>query len=146
VFVRFQPDAKGRWKPAEWRIPGYPAEILRQVPHQRIARAVQANEQVKQALATRLAEPAEEGFAHAFGVAVRDRPIVISRPKGRNLDDNFYAHVGHVYRQAVGSGLKNPRQAIAEAARVSPDTAGRWIYEARKRHFIPKTTPGKVTS
>jgi hypothetical protein len=145
VFVRFEPTAKGRWKAVEWSIPGYPADVLRQVPYQRIMRAVQASDEVKEVLNDRLAEPAEEGFRHAFGVAVRDEPIVITRPKGRNLDDNFYGHVAYVYRQAIGKGL-NPRQAIAEAAGVAPDTAGRWIYQARKRGFIPKTTPGKVTT
>jgi hypothetical protein len=70
--------------------------------------------------------------------------LLIERPPGRRLDDSFYQRIGVVYRQAVGRGMK-PRQAIAEAASVSPDVAGRWIYQARKRGLIPKTSAGKVT-
>jgi hypothetical protein len=39
----------------------------------------------------------------------------------------------------------NPRSAIAEAAKVSTDVAGRWVREARKRGFLPATDPGKVS-
>jgi hypothetical protein len=145
LFVRFEPGAKGSWKPAEWSIPSYPPEELRQIPFLRIQRAVQANEGVKKELAKRLGEAAEPGFRNAYGVAERGKPLTISRPKGRNLSDGFYASVAIAYKHAVGSG-ENPRQAIAEAAGVAADTAGRWIYEARKRQFIPKTTPGKVNA
>jgi hypothetical protein len=145
VFVRFEPDAKGQWKPAEWAIPGYRDDVLRQVPHNRIRKAVAADEQLKAKLAGRLSEEPEPGFRSAFGEAERHKPIQLRRPKSRRLDDVFYRQVAYAYRQAIGRGL-NPRQAIADAAGVSPDVAGRWIYQARKRELIPRTTPGKVSA
>jgi hypothetical protein len=145
LFVRFEPDAGGRWAAAEWRIPGYPDDVLRQVPYNRIRKAVDADERIRDELARRISELPEPGFDGAFGEPERSKPIRLVRPKGRRLDDSFYQQVAVTYRQAIGRGL-NPRQAIAEAATVSPDVAGRWIYEARKRDLIPKTTPGKVTA
>ena len=37
---------------------------------------------------------------------------------------------------------------IAEDAGVTPEVAGRWIYEARKpeRGFLPPTSPGRVSA
>ena len=67
----------------------------------------------------------------------------LERPEGRNLPDEFYATVADRYRDAAARGL-NPRSAIAEAAEVSTDVAGRWVREARKRGFLPATEPGKV--
>jgi hypothetical protein len=148
VFVQFEPDAQGNWKATHWDIPEYPPPVMRQVPFQRIKRAVNASESVRTELANRLPDEYEiEGFRGAFAEPVRDRgkPIRLVRPRGHRLPDSFYASVALAYRQAVGRGL-NPRQAIAEAAGVSPDVAGRWIYQARKRELIPKTSPGKVTA
>jgi hypothetical protein len=144
AFIRLEPDAQGRWQAAEWNIPAYPPDVLRRIPHHRILQAVKASDRLIDELANRFEEEAEPGFRHAFGEPERGKPILITRPRGRRLDDSFYARVAFVYRQAVGRGLK-PRAAIAEAADVSPDVAGRWIYEARKRGLIPKTRPGKVT-
>jgi hypothetical protein len=145
VFVRFEPDAKGRWHAVEWSLPGYPPDELRRIPFHRIALAVAADEQVTDKLAARFEEEAELGFRNAYGEAQRRAPLILRRPPGRRLDDSFYQQVGLVYRQAIGRGHK-PRQAIASAAGVSADVAGRWIYEARKRGLIPKTKPGKVTA
>ena len=145
LFVRFEPDAQGRWHAAEWSIPGYPPDELRRIPYHSIAQAVSANDRVTEELAARLEEKPEPGFRGTFGEPERGKPILITRPRGRRLDDDFYGRVAFVYRQAVGRGLK-PRAAIAEAAGVSPDVAGRWIYQARKRGLIPKTRPGKVTA
>jgi len=145
LYVRFEPDAQGNWKPAEWRIPGnYPADVLRKIPFHRVEAALAANENVKDELAARFKEPGKPGFSNAYGEVRREAPITIKRPSSHRLDDSFYQQVGFVYRQAVGRGF-NPRQAIADAANVSPDVAGRWIYQARKRGFIPKTRAGKVT-
>jgi hypothetical protein len=144
LWVRFEPTPEGPWKAAEWSVPDYPDAEMRQIPFHRIRKAVGADGRVLEELAARLSEPAEEGFRHAFGEPVRGKPIQITRPKSRRLDDEFYARVADAYRQAVGRGL-NPRQAIAEAAGVSPDVAGRWIYQARRRDLIPKTSAGRVT-
>jgi len=67
----------------------------------------------------------------------------LKRPAGRNLPDEFYATVAERYRDAAGRGL-SPRAAIAEAAGVSADVAGRWVRQARKRGYLPPTEPGKV--
>jgi hypothetical protein len=147
VFVRCEPDAAGRWQPAELSVPHPTPGLLRELPFHRIAAAVNANEAVTAELGKRLAEEPEEGFRAAFGEArpVRTPLAPLKRPPGRRLDDNFYARVALVYKQAVGRGVK-PRLAIAEQAGVSTDVAGRWVREARKRHLIPKTTPCKVTT
>ena len=143
VFVRFEPDSEGRWRAAEASVPRPTPQLFQRIPFHRIELAVSADSMLRDALARRLGEDPEPGFRGAFGEPTRGEPLLIKRPAGRRLDDSFYERVGVVYRQAIGRGLK-PRQAISEAAGVSPDVAGRWIYEARKRGLIPKTTPGKV--
>jgi hypothetical protein len=143
LFVRFEPDRKGRWVAVEWSIPRMAAHEYGQIPFVRVEKAVSADQRVRGKLAERFAEEAEPGFRQAYGEPVRGKPIELVRPKGHRLDDSFYARVALAYRQAVGRGL-NPRQAISEAAGVSSDVAGRWIYEARKRSILPPTSPGKV--
>jgi hypothetical protein len=145
VFVQFEPDPKGRWHAAQCRVPWFEPAELRHIPWERIRKAVQANDRVTNALSARLGEEAPPDLGqHAFGAVRRGEPFPLVRPKGRNLDDRFFDDVARAYRQAIGAGL-DPRQAIADAAGVAPDTAGRWIYRARQKNKIPKTTAGKVT-
>jgi hypothetical protein len=61
---------------------------------------------------------------------------------GRLPVGEFYAAVADRYRDAAARGL-SPRTAIATAADVSTDVAGRWVREARKRGLLPATDPGK---
>lgn len=143
AFVRFEPDTNGRWNAAEWSIPAYPTDVLRRVPYHRIVAGVRADERLQHELAARLTDEPEPGFRGAFGQPRRREPITLERPRSHRLDDNFYERVSVAYRQALGRGLR-PRQAIAKAANVSPDVAGRWIYEARRRRLLPKTRPGSA--
>jgi hypothetical protein len=148
-FVNFGRDKKGQWHPSGALLVDPPtAATVRATPFGRIVLAVNASSEISDALEHHLNDkvpPFSGKFFELFSGFVKEEPIRLRRPRGRNLDDSFYAQVADAYRLAVARGL-NPRAAIAEAASVSPDVAGRWIYEARKtRGLIPKTTPGKVT-
>ena len=67
---------------------------------------------------------------------------MLERPPGRRLNDDFYAQVADVYRRVAGR-QKNPRTVIAEAAGVSTDVAGRWVYEAPEARPPRRDDPGE---
>jgi len=147
-FVRFEPVGK-RW---QWTGVFIPATSVDTPPSQRrVELAVNANPAVSEALTKRLEEPIGPAGTVEFFVAFNGRPIPaepikLKRPSGKRLDDSWYEAVAKAYETALARG-ENPRAAIAKAAGVSPDVAGRWIYEARKpeRGFLPPTEPGKVS-
>lgn len=55
--------------------------------------------------------------------------------------DAFYGRVADAYRQAGGA---TPILALAAAAGVKRGTASRWVHEARRRGYLPPTTPGRA--
>lgn len=148
VAVRFARDAEGEWGP-DGTLFVYPPtqEKLRTIPLRRIVLAVRANEGLRERLAAKLDQVTPEAGSADFWKALTGFPQPelppIERPAGRKLSDEFYATVAERYRDAAARGL-NPRTAIADAASVSTDVAGRWVREARKRAFLPPTQPGKV--
>jgi hypothetical protein len=110
--------------------------------------AVNASESLSAKLEGRLTETSfEPGTLEFFGsfndFVTPEPPLTLSRPERRALSDEWYAEVAATYRAAAARGLK-PRTAIAQAAGVSTDLAGRWVYEARKRGLLAPTTPGSV--
>lgn len=152
VFLRLAPGGDdGIWAPeGTLYVPSLTPEKLRTIPLRRILAAVAASEALRNDLGARLDEPTPEpgpaGFLEPFSGLVHPEPPplgVLKRPPGRRLTDDFYAAVAEKYRTATTRGL-NPRAAIAEAAGTSTDVAGRWVREARKRRYLPPTTPGKV--
>jgi hypothetical protein len=146
VYVRFTPDGT-RWRATELWLRDPSPGLIRALPLNRIVHAVNADGHVAFGLTAGHENPSPADLPAHFKDKRRRivQPLKLERPAGRRLDDTFYERVGFVYRQALGRGSK-PRRAIAEAAGVSDDVAGRWIYEARKRKFIPKTKPGKVSA
>lgn len=151
AFVHFRRESE-RWARGPIFLPGeMTPELLRVVPLRRIELAVSASHSISSALVQRLEEESpplgSSDFYAAFSGYMTSEPIKLERPKTHRLDDDWYRRVADAYRQAVERGL-NPRAAIADAAGVSRDVAGRWIAEARKpsRGFLPKTKPGMVTA
>jgi hypothetical protein len=146
AYVRFAPHGT-RWRAVELWLRDPSPGLLRALPLNRIVHAVNASGQIAFGLKVGHENPSPVDLPAHFKDKRRRivQPLKLERPAGRKLDDSFYERVGFVYRQAVGRGLK-PRRAIAEAAGVTPDVAGRWIHQARNRDFIPKTSPGKVTA
>jgi hypothetical protein len=152
VYVQLRKDDEGRWGPTgALVVPGLTPENIRAVPLRRILLAVEASETFRRNLEKRIDEPAAEPGSDEFRDSFSDwryeaevlEPLKLERPKKRNLPDEFYAQVAGVYRAAVLRGLR-PRTAIAEAAGVSGEVAGRWIRQARRRDYLPETEPGKV--
>jgi hypothetical protein len=149
-FVRFIQDENGRWEAVGLWVDMPTPDVLRSVPLNRISLAANASYAVSAALSARMSEPVHapqtaEFYASFDGFVKYEPPIELKRPKGRRLDDTWYSQVADAYVAATGRGL-NPRASIAEAAGVSPDVAGRWIHQARKRHLLAATKPGKVTT
>jgi hypothetical protein len=150
-YVRFRPDRSDGWSPhGTLYVPGLSPETLRAVPLKRIALAVEASKSLRDALARRCREHVPEvgtpEFYDVFTGWVHDEPpLTLERPKGRALPDEFFAKVAETYRAATIRG-RPPRTAVAEAAGVSTDVAGRWVREARKRKYLPGTEQGKVTA
>ena len=148
IYVQLSKDAEGQWRPAgALFVPGLTPESIRTLPLRRILLAVNASDPLRDDLARRLEEPVEpfgtQEFYDSFSGWPQDELPPLKRPEKRNLPDTFYAEVAARYRDAVLRGLR-PRPAIAEAAGVSGEVAGRWIREARRRGYLPATEPGKV--
>ncbi len=78
------------------------------------------------------------------GMLLEDRPR-LERPAGKRLDDDFYKRVADAYQGAL-TELLNPRQTLARDSGSAPDTVARWVKEARRRGYLPETTPGRVRS
>jgi hypothetical protein len=148
VWVHFLKDSDGRWQPT-WHVgPITPGAANVTIPVRRVALAVNASEAIKAGLEKRMAEkvplPGTAEWVEAFGgFAKPELRFVLERPAGHRLSDAFYLDVARAYRGALERGL-NPRTVIANDTDVSLDVAGRWIYQARKRGFLPKTTSGRV--
>jgi hypothetical protein len=68
----------------------------------------------------------------------------LKRPRGRQLDDAFYAQVATAYLGAVAHGLP-PAKTIAEDSDTPQGTVNRWIATAREKGMLRETTPGKVS-
>jgi hypothetical protein len=149
-FVRVRRGKQGRWAPdGALYVPGLSPETLRAVPLKRILLAVSASESLRASLERRLEQAVPEigtpEFHRAFTSWIHPEPsLTLERPKGRALPDEFFAKVAETYRAATIRGWP-PRTAVAEAAGVSTDVAGRWVREARKRKYLPATEQGKVT-
>jgi hypothetical protein len=146
AYVRFAPDGT-RWRAIELWLGDPTPGLLRALPLNRIEHAVNANGQIAFGLAAGHENPSPADLPAHFKDKRRRivQPLKLERPAGRKLGDAFYERVGLVYRQAVARGLK-PRRAIAEAAGVTDDVAGRWIHQARRRNFLPETKPGTVNA
>jgi hypothetical protein len=149
VALRLTPVADGNWQPVgTLQVQPLAQETLRVLPLRRILLAVAADPGLRASLTARLGDVVPEpvgsdDFLKAFAGYVHAELPPLKRPAGRNLPDEFYATVAERYRDAAARGL-SPRTAIAEAASVSTDVAGRWVRQARKRGYLPATEPGKV--
>jgi hypothetical protein len=73
------------------------------------------------------------------------RRFRLKRPAGKRLDDAFYKDVAHAYQSAVAFGF-NPRKAIVEDTGAADATVAGWVLEARKRRYLPKARPGRVSA
>jgi hypothetical protein len=149
VAVRLAPDVDGNWWPVgSLYVEPLTQENLRLLPLRRILIAVAASPGLRESLTARLDEVIPDTgsveFKQALSGYVHPELPPLERPAGRNLSDEFYAAVADRYRDAAARGL-SPRSAIATAADVSTDVAGRWVREARKRGLLPATNPGKVS-
>jgi hypothetical protein len=149
AFVQFGQGRAGRWEAVALLMIEPSVKSLRSIPIHRIEVAVNADDRVSKQLHDRLDKPVARlglPFLRQFqGYPAAEQPLRLERPASRRLNDAWYKQVANTYRQAAARGLK-PRKAIAETANVSQDVAGRWVYEARKRGFLPRTSPGKVTA
>ena len=132
---------------AELRLVDPTTERLRAVPLGRIEMSAKATTEVVVGLAVLRNEPVPEDLERWFAARPPARmPTTrekLTKPRRGGLDDAFYRRVANAYRVAVANGV-NPRPTIARDAGASPDTVARWVSEARRRGFLPKTTPGKV--
>lgn len=70
-----------------------------------------------------------------------DRPAPLQRPQ--RITDDFLKDVAAQYRWVSASG-ELPGPAMAEQTGAPVRTVQRWVYEARKRGFLPPGRPGRA--
>jgi hypothetical protein len=152
VYVRFalKPDRK-TWRLDRLLLVDPTGDALRGFPLSRVEAAANANALVALGLAVgrNQDDPTDvPGWFRKYRARAKTMEAagryLLERPKSRRLDDAFYARVAEAYRGAVAQGL-NPRQTLARDSGAAPDTVARWVGEARRRHFLPKGQPGKIT-
>jgi hypothetical protein len=78
-------------------------------------------------------------FARGRRTKVDFEKLVSERRRGVRLSDDFLQKVALAYRTAVAEG-RPPTQAVADEVPGSRSSAGRWVFEARKRGFLGATT------
>lgn len=66
----------------------------------------------------------------------------LTRPDGTDPDD-FYRKVAEVYNDVVRE-TSAPAKVLAEEAGVPTATVHRWIFEARRRGFLPPARKGRA--
>lgn len=148
-WVHLDEDEGGLWVPTGALVVlGLTPARLRSLPLNRVLLAVNASGELRRQLADRVDEEVPElgsdGFLSAFSGYLHPEPeVVLERPASHRLPEEFYDEVAKAYTTATALGLR-PRTAIARAAGVSTDVAGRWVREARKLKKLPETTSGKV--
>lgn len=140
------------WRIAELRFVDPTPEAVRSFPLRRIETAANAGGLVPVGLAigrTQEEPPDLWAFfsksAKRAAAAKEAGRFLLERPAGRRLEDGFFVRVAQAYSDAVAAGL-NPRQTLAKDANTSPDTVARWVGEARRRGFLPPTSPGRVAA
>ena len=150
TYVRFalNPDHK-TVRIVDLRMPLPATEALRSLPLARIETAANASGLVMLAFAGQhtLDPPADvpaffRKSRKSYEKATTAGRFLLERPERRRLDDGFYIRVARAYREALALGL-NPRPTLARDSHSAIDTVARWVGEARRRGYLPPTTPGK---
>jgi hypothetical protein len=148
AWLRLEKDRQDKLtRIAALHMPDPTPERLRDTPLKRIHAAVtmRGAGAVQLALALRINEPPPDLSSRPKdGVRLSQR-YRLKRPARRRLDDNFYKDVAHAYQSAVAFGL-NPREAIVADTGAADATVAAWVGEARRRDYLPKGRPGKVTA
>jgi hypothetical protein len=66
--------------------------------------------------------------------------VMVSRPKSKRYDDDFYRRVARAYVRAKHQA-GNPVKVMAEANKVPVSTIQRWVREARRRGMLIADRP-----
>ena len=150
TYVRFalNPDHK-TVRIVDLRMPLPTTEALRSLPLARIETAANAGAIVMLAFAMQHTQDPPADVPDFFRKNRKRHEkstaagrFILERPEGRRLDDGFYIRVAKAYSDALARGL-NPRPTLARDTQSAVDTVARWIGEARRRGYLPPTTPGK---
>jgi hypothetical protein len=111
-----------------------------------------ANSEYRQALLDRLEDEQdlwsdsagkEQAKARRAAKATASADAGLSIPAGREYGDDFYRQVADVYGRLAAS-THRPAAVIAERNGVPVRTVHRWVYEARRRGFLPGGSRGKA--
>lgn len=148
AYVRFTLNTDRKtWRIAEIRVLDPTSDALRSFPFSRIENGANAHSAVVLGLAVGRKAKAPPDVSKMFkGLepAPHDR-LRLRRPKGKQLDVDFYKAVALAYKGALAEGC-DPRQTLARDSGAAPDTVARWVSEARRRGYLPPAQPGKVSA
>jgi len=128
-----------RWYIARLLVNVPTGELLRDVPLARIETAVNADPGIRKWVE----QSADEETIERAKRDARRRPKLKRPATRRELDDAFYERVADAYRGAAAHGLR-PTKTLSEESDTPPGTVNRWIAEARRRGYLPATSPGRT--
>jgi len=77
----------------------------------------------------------EKEISQAYKTVIRGALLPRESAPGGRLADSHYEQVAKIYREAVAAG-ERPTKAVRDALHVASSTAGRYVMEARNRHFL----------
>jgi hypothetical protein len=140
AFAAFRLKSASRWYISQLLIHVPTAALLRDVPQARIEAAANADPNILEWIEDANAEMATE----ARRLWAR-RPHKLRPPTKRRLDDAFYERVSAAYKEAVAFGQR-PAKTLSEDSGTPQGTVNRWIAEARRRGYLPRAEPGKVSA
>jgi hypothetical protein len=149
AWVRFARDSRDRLtRIVELHVADPTPAKLRRVPLNRIhaAATMRGAGLVQLLLATGIDQEPPPGMLSgppAEAIAL-ERRYKLKWKRRQPVDDDFLRDVAHAYESAQASGL-NPRKAIVDDTGAADATVAGWVLKARRKGYLPRTTPGKVS-
>jgi hypothetical protein len=146
AIVRVEQTGEDRLRIAELHLREPTPVGLRELRLGAIERLVNSTE-IRAAVFERMDDEAPDVFGAFAGITVtgkarlearvtiRTSGVVLERPTGRKLGDDFYREVLRAYDEATRKGLPVMRT-LVEASGAPRNTVARWLKEARRRERL----------
>jgi hypothetical protein len=129
--VEYRPPLGGRPEPVT-------ASLIRQIPVAFLVR--EAREGLGDVARWQASQPGRSAAERRTLSAVADQ---LDESPRRVLDDDHFAQVAEIYREAWAAGDPAPTKAVAERMKASRSAAAKWVARARVMGLLGETKQGR---